>query len=121
MAKVALALQPPWYTGAGGATLYTRHEAQRFARTLVEDQTYRDNLTQALRDRTVHASVEQMLWHYAYGKPIEQISMNLAVGPVDLSTLSMEELQKQALEVAKQLEEAQALQDAIDAVATTTP
>lgn len=107
---------PAWYIQSGsGATLYTRHEAQKFARRLVESEKYRLKLQEDLDARNVAPAIEAMLWAYAYGRPVEQISMTVSQGQEDLSTLSLIELQKRAADMQKMLEDAQALEDAIPA------
>lgn len=105
----------PWHVGANGATLFTRHEAQRFARQLVESQDYKDSIDRRIRSDSLPPAVECMLWHYAFGKPIEQVNVTVQPGQEDLSTLSVDELLRRAQELAKKLEEAQALQDALPA------
>lgn len=44
-------------------------EVKEMARALVEDPTYRANLTARLRRGRCAPAVELGLWHYAYGKP----------------------------------------------------
>ena len=51
-------------------------EAKALARGLLNDPTYRKNLQADLKNRKVEASIEAMLWHYAYGKPKEHIELN---------------------------------------------
>lgn len=107
---------PAWYIQSGsGATLYTRHEAQKFARRLVESEKYRLKLQEDLDKREVAPAIESMLWAYAFGRPIEQVQLSITAGQEDLSTLSVEELQKRAQALAEQLEQAQQLEEAIPA------
>lgn len=103
----------PWYVGSNGATNFTRHEAQRFARQLLESAEYRRNLEKRVTDGTAPPAIEAMLWHYAYGKPIEQVEIQVSQAHDDLSKLSVEELQQRARDLARQLEEAQQLEDAL--------
>ena len=51
-------------------------EAKQLARGLLNDPTYRQNLRADLKKRNLEASIEAMLWHYAYGKPKEQIEVH---------------------------------------------
>ncbi len=69
---------PPYYgPGRPKGSLNKRTlEAKAFARQLVCDPTYLQNLQAALGNRNVEASLEAMLWHYAYGKPKEQLELN---------------------------------------------
>lgn len=103
----------PWYQGSSGATVHQRSEVQKFARTLLESQDYRDSLARRIKSDSLSAAVETMLWYYAYGKPVEHVVVT--PGQVDLSTLSIDDLQKMAKTLTEQLEEAKALNDAIPA------
>ena len=47
----------------------TTIEVREASRALVEDPAYRRKLAEDLRKRKVAPMIEQMLWHYAYGKP----------------------------------------------------
>ena len=74
---------PPYY-GPGrpkGSQNKRTLEAKAFARQLVCDPTYLQNLQADLKERKVEASLEAMLWHYAYGKPKEflEVQYNLEV------------------------------------------
>lgn len=114
--SVSLATQSqPWYVGSNGATNFTRHEAQKFARKLVESQDYKDSLERRIKSDSLPAAVECMLWHYAYGKPIEQVALTVIPGTEDLSSLSVDELLKRAKDIGDKLEEAKALAEAIPA------
>lgn len=104
----------PWYVGHNGATNFTRHEAQKLARNIVESQDYRDSLTRRIKSDTLPPAVECMLWHYAYGKPIEQVNLNVTQHE-DLSALGLDELFLRARELAQQIDEAQQLANAIPA------
>ena len=103
----------PWYVGSTGATQFMRHEAQRFARELVESEDYKRTLRERIRDKRLNPLIESLLWHYAYGKPIEQVQVQVTTTE-DLSQLSVEELQARAKAVFDTLEEAKAVRDAID-------
>ncbi len=75
--------QPPYY-GPGrpkGSQNKRTLEAKAFARQLVSNPTYLQNLQTDLKERKVEASLEAMLWHYAYGKPKEflEVQYNLEV------------------------------------------
>lgn len=114
MALVAVPEDPrPWYVGHNGATNFTRGEAQKFARNLLESKDYRESLKERIHTKTLPPAVETMLWHYAYGKPVEQV--NLSIGTEDLSGLSVDELVQRARALQDQLEEVRRLEDAIPA------
>lgn len=105
----------PWYVGTNGATNFTRHQAQSFAREIVESEAYRISVTRRAASGGLSPAIESMLWHYAYGKPIEQIAMTIRPGEEDLSSLSMDELLTRAKMIAHQLEEARELAEALPA------
>ena len=66
-------------------------EARGVCAAILDDPTYRTNLTRRARAGTLAPAVEAMLWHYAFGKPKD--SLNVTIGPAgDLSELSTEEL-----------------------------
>lgn len=103
----------PWYIGSNGATSAVKHEAQKFARELVEDTNYRDNLRKALKDRTCPPAIEALIWHYAYGKPVEHV--NVSVQTEDLSQLSTDELMSRYEKKLEELKEVSLLEDSIPA------
>lgn len=111
MAKGA-AIQP-WSISQGGVTVFTRHQAQTFARNLLQSETYRENLEERIKDKTLQPGVEIMLWHYAFGKPVEQVQLTVTQGVEDLSTMSIDELYERAKQYTAELEEAKALAEAI--------
>ena len=110
----------PWYTGAG-ATNLSRHEAQRFARSIIESPAYRKSLEERAANGGLPAAVEVALWHYAYGKPPETIIVNPTE---ELETLSTATLSHRAKSILDRIEKAQnTLQQteaALDSVPTTT-
>ena len=48
-------------------------EAQKACAAIVDDPAYRKKLLAAARARKLAPAVETMLWHYAKGKPKEQV------------------------------------------------
>lgn len=109
-----IAQTAPWYVGSGGATSFTRHEAQRFARNIVTSDVYRVTLQDRIATKTLAPAIEQMLWHYAFGKPVEQVQVTVTQGE-DLSTLSADDLLARADALRAQLLEAAAEEAAIPA------
>jgi hypothetical protein len=97
--------------GTSGATNFTRGEARTFARSILESETYRKNLETRAAKGELPPAVETMLWHYAYGKPLESIA--LTVQPEDLTSLSAAQLAERALAITAQLKEAEALEGAL--------
>lgn len=110
---MAIAQKPqPWNVVSGG-TLYSRGEAQRFARQIVESESYRETVQQRASKGTLPPAMEALLWYYAYGKPLEQVQ--ISVTQEDLSALSLGELQERARKLAETLQEAKEVADAIPA------
>ena len=70
---------------------------KEFTRKLVESPTYRLKLKKQLEARTLEPAIEQMLWHYAYGKPKEtlDVSWNLE-GLSDTELSQLEQLVRRA-------------------------
>jgi hypothetical protein len=64
--------------------------ATTFAKQLIEDKEYQSQLGKRLRSGELPPAVEAMLWHYAYGKPVESIDINHHME--ELENLSDEEL-----------------------------
>lgn len=102
----------PWYTGPNGATNYTRHEVQRWARSILQNPLYRARVEKDAIAGTLPTAIEVILYHYGYGKPMEQIQLTMTQEQEDLSTLSMDELHQRAKDLADALEEARQI-DAI--------
>ena len=48
-------------------------EAKAVCAAIVDDPTYRKKLIARAKAGELAAAIEAMLWHYAYGKPKEQI------------------------------------------------
>ena len=104
-------LQP--HNVVAGGTLYSRGEAQRFARQIVESESYRTTVQERASKGTLPPAMEALLWYYAYGKPLEQVQ--ISVTQEDLSQLSLQELQLRATKLAEQLKEAEDLANSIPA------
>src|SRR5687767_13204387 len=80
MPRSSTTFQPRNAAGRGrpkGSRNKVTAEAQAFARSIVEDPEYRQNLVAAARDRKLHPQVEVMLWNYAYGKPKDEVTLRL--------------------------------------------
>ena len=81
---------------------------------ILDDPTYRTNLTARARAGTLAPAVEAMLWHYAFGKPRE--SLEVTMGPAgDLSELSTEDLLHRADGLRVRLREQAARERALPA------
>jgi hypothetical protein len=108
-------MSEPFYSLKGGATALTRGEGQAFARSILNSQAYRDDLKLRASQGKLAPAVEVMLWHYGYGKPVEQVNINVTPGTEDLASLPIDELHRRALELERYLAEAVQLAEAIPA------
>ena len=50
-------------------------EARAVCAAILDDPTYRTNLTVRARAGTLAPAVEAMLWHYAFGKPRDSLDV----------------------------------------------
>ena len=91
------------WTRPHAAARAKRNEIQTFARMLLRDPEYRANLAKALRNRTIAPSVEQMLYAYAYGKPVERVELGRVGDFQFLEDLSDEQLAERARMLADAL------------------
>jgi hypothetical protein len=84
-------------------TAAQHNEARVFALRVVRDPLYREKLLIFARARRLHPLIEQMLWHYAYGKPPDRIELGRIGDSAQLETLSKEELAQRARDLADML------------------
>ncbi len=101
----------PWSLQQGGTT-YSKYEAQAFARKMLGSPSYRTDLEKRLLAGTLPAALEIMLFHYAYGKPVENIALTVN-DEQDFSEMSSEELLEASEKLNKQLQEVLALENAL--------
>ena len=104
----------PWATNASGVTNMTRGEAASFCRNILTSQTYRDGLEKRLLRGDLPPALECLLWHYAFGKPVENVNVNVNVRD-ELSSLPADELLARADEVRRQLQESADNEAALEA------
>ena len=67
-----------------------QNAAQSFCQSLISSPKYRADLRVRLEERTLHPAIEQMIWHYAVGKPVA--TMDVTLHDEDLTQLSNTEL-----------------------------
>lgn len=60
---------------AKGSRNKSKTDVAVVARALVDDAVYREMFKVRLHGGTLPPGVEQMLWHYAYGKPAEHLHL----------------------------------------------
>lgn len=87
--------------------------AREKAKTILEDPAYNASLLSRARSGTLPHAVEVLLWHYAYGKPIEKIELTDETENIDLTQFSLDQLRERAdsvraaaLELEKELADA---------------
>jgi hypothetical protein len=64
-------------------------EVREAARSFVEDPIYRESLKARLQSGDLAPAVESMLWHYAYGKPKEQVELSGPDGGAVVSAVKL--------------------------------
>jgi len=76
-----------------------RAEARALAKVVLDSPEYRASIIKRILAGTLPAQIEAMLWHYRYGKPAEQVQLNVG----DLSSLTTLELAQRTQELLDQL------------------
>jgi len=81
-------------------TLLQQNEAKSFALEIVRSEEYRHSVRVRAQAGTLPPAIEQMIWYYAYGKPVDKIQV---VDPrAGLGDMTPEELSERA-ELIKQV------------------
>lgn len=112
----------PWNITPGmQSTNMQTHELRTWARQMLTSSKYRAALETSLIARTCPPAIESLLYYYAYGKPVENVNLNVTQGQEDLSQLSIPELADRAQAIQDALREAQDLENAISATVTQVP
>ena len=65
------------------------HEAREFCASVVDDPVYQANIRRRALAGELQPAIEQMLWYYAKGKPVDRQEVGK---PGEFSNLSNEEL-----------------------------
>lgn len=79
------------------------------------DPLYRARVQKEAIAGTLPTPIEVLLYHYAYGKPMEQIQLTMTQEVEDLSTLSMSDLLTRANDLREAIEEAQQIEAVLPA------
>jgi hypothetical protein len=91
-------------------------EAQKLARDIICDPNYTLNLKARASAGILPPMVEQMLWHYGYGKPSDHLEINSTTR--DLRTKPLDELASEAEALATRIRQAKtARETAIETLA----
>jgi hypothetical protein len=76
------------------------NKARELAAQIIEDPEYRRQLLRRARFGVLPPQIETMLWYYLFGKPQENIQVNVTSND-DLENLTDEELVERAAELAE--------------------
>lgn len=95
-----------------------RNEARLFALQIVRDPRYRAKLMSQAQAGLLSSAVETMLWHYAFGKPVETVEVG-RIGESNYEDLSREALINRAIELAERLRSAPRSTDEVEGAAIT--
>jgi len=90
-------------------------EAKAVCAAILDDPTYRTNLTARARAGTLAPAVEVMLWHYAFGKPKDSLDVTVGHAGGTFSELSTEDLLHRVDGLREQLREQTARERALPA------
>jgi hypothetical protein len=105
----------PWYVGFGGtSTAFTKTEASRFARDLLQSDEYRASLQERIKNKSLSPAVEVMLWHYGFGKPPETVEI---IDNRDTSQLTPSAMREMAEIAVNDLREAEEVEAAVEDLA----
>jgi hypothetical protein len=96
-----------------GSINITKTIAGQRAREILESPEYTKTLLDRAKAGTL-GPMEQVLWHYAYGKPTENINMRMQARDEDMADLSNTELLERVEQMQNMLQEAQAVEEAIE-------
>lgn len=75
---------------------------------LLESVDYVESLKARVKAGTLAPAIEKMLWHYAYGRPVERIELSVP-GVKSFMDMSSEELAARAEEIAARIKERDAV------------
>ena len=73
-------------------------EAQAACAAIVDDPAYRRKLIQRARTGRLSPAIEALLWHYAKGKPKDEVSMDIVATTATLNTADVEGVSTERLE-----------------------
>jgi hypothetical protein len=86
--------------GSRNKTLIQRmSDAETFARTVIDDPDYYENLKLRARTGTLSPACEGLLWYYAFGKPVNRVE--ISTNGADLSEVPIDELADRCKQLAE--------------------
>lgn len=80
--------------------------AREFAQNILADADYKAKLLDRAKRGVLHPAIEQMLWHYAYGKPKDVVELHdnrSTVNLLEMSDVELAELARKNAEEAARL------------------
>jgi hypothetical protein len=72
-------------------------QAQEFAARILDSEAYRTSLELRAKNGSLPPAVETMLWHYAYGKPVETVHLLADTDSADQDLTELSDAQLAAL------------------------
>ena len=92
-----------------------RGEAREFALEVLRSTYYRESIRRRAALGLLPPAIESLLWHYAYGKPVERVELT-APGQIEdqMAEMSTDELRALAEETRGMLDELKAQETTID-------
>lgn len=96
-------------------------EAREFSLRIINDPDYRANLLERARKGNLQPQIEQLLYYYAFGKPVDNIAVEVSENPQDMSSMTTEQLQEKLNMLATVLKSADALSEENAAEQRATP
>jgi hypothetical protein len=82
--------------GRKGIPNKATRQAREFAQMIISSPAYQSSLVARIRSGTLPPAIEQMLWHYAFGKPKEHITIEDLRSGEDLEALSTSDIARRA-------------------------
>jgi hypothetical protein len=83
-----------------------KNEAVQFARGIILDSAYKANLKKRANDGSLPPAVETLLFHYAFGKPVENVSV-ISEDSLDIGGASVDQLVERSRQLYATLERLQ--------------
>jgi len=85
----------------GSVNIKRSKEAREFAALVLDSREYRESLVLRIKNGTLPTAIEQLLYHYRYGKPAEHVEVSVTPNADVLSQMSNEELAARAEALAQ--------------------
>jgi hypothetical protein len=73
--KKKKSLRDLFYSSSERYTEVSINKARQLAAEILEDEDYKENLKRRAVNGVLSPAIEQMLWYYLFGKPLEKIAV----------------------------------------------